>query len=123
VLFSDGDDQSSRTPIDTVVARTEGSDATVYAIGHGRAVGSRELQKLMQRLSSISGGRAFFPDGPEKLAAIFEEILQDIRNQYLIAYPPPANMRDGAWHQIRVEVAGARRYHVRARQGYRLAPR
>ncbi len=123
VLFSDGDDQSSRTPIDTAVARTEASDATIYAIGQGRAVRSRDLQKLMERLSSISGGRAFFPDGPAKLPGIFAEILQDIRNQYLIAYPPPGNMRNGAWHQIRVEVAGGRKYHVRARQGYRLAPR
>jgi Ca-activated chloride channel homolog len=123
VLFSDGDDQSSRTPIDTAVARTEASDATIYAIGQGRAVRSRDLQKLMERLSAVSGGRAFFPEGPQKLSGVFDEILQDIRNQYLIAYPPPGNMRNGAWHQIRVEVAGARKYNVRARQGYRLMPR
>jgi Ca-activated chloride channel homolog len=123
VLFSDGDDQSSRTPLDTAVARTEASDATIYGIGQGRAVRSRDLQKLMQRLSTVSGGRAFFPDGPGQLPEVFDEILQDIRNQYLLAYPPPENMRNGAWHQIRVEVPGARKYHVRARQGYRLAPR
>ena len=122
VIFSDGDDQSSRTPIETAVARAEASDATVYAIGQGRAVGSRDLQKLLQRLSNISGGRAFFPDDPSKLPGIFDEILQDMRNQYLIAYPPPGNMRSGAWHQIRVE-AGGGKYHVRARQGYRLTPR
>jgi len=123
VIFTDGDDQSSRTPLETAVARTEASDATIYAIGQGRAVGSRDLQKLMQRLSVISGGRAFFPDGAAKLPGVFDEILEDIRNQYLIAYPPPGNMRNGEWHQIRVEVAGARKYNVRARQGYRLAPR
>ena len=38
-----------------------------------------------------------------------------------LSYPAPSTLRDGAWHRIRVEVPGGK-YHVRARQGYRLAP-
>lgn len=119
VLFSDGDDQSSRAPLDAAIARTEGSDATIYAIGQGRAVHSRDLQKLLQRLADLSGGRAFFTDDPAKLQTIFGQILEDIRNQYLLAYPTPDNARNGAWHKIQVKVGGGK-YHVRARQGYRL---
>jgi VWFA-related protein len=122
VLFSDGDDQSSRAPLDVAIARTEGSDATIYAIGQGRAVGSRDLQKLLQRLADVSGGRAFFSDDQKKLEAIFAQILEDIRNQYLLAYPTPDNARNGAWHTIKVQ-AGNGKYHVRARQGYRLTRR
>ncbi len=122
VLFSDGDDQSSRAPLDTAIARTEGSDATIYAIGQGRAVHSGELQKLLRRLSDVSGGRAFFTDDRTKLGVTFGEILEDIRNQYLLAYPAPDNARNGAWHALRVRVAGGK-YHVRARQGYRLTRR
>ncbi len=122
VLFSDGDDQSSRAPLDTAIARTEGSDATIYAIGQGRAVHSGDLQKLMRRLADVSGGRAFFSDDRAKLGAMFAEILEDIRNQYLLAYPAPDNARNGAWHALRVQVAGGK-YHVRARQGYRLTRR
>lgn len=123
VLFSDGDDQSSRTPLDATVARTEASDATIYAIGQGRAVHMRDLQKLMQRLADMSGGRAFFSDDPDKLQQIFEQILEDIRNQYLLAYPPAGDMRDGVLHKIQVEVTNGAKYHVRARQGYRLTRR
>jgi Ca-activated chloride channel homolog len=123
VLFSDGDDQSSRTPVDTAIARTEGSDATVYVIGQGRAVHVRDLQKLMQRIADMSGGRAFFSEDPGTLRHVFEEILEDIRNQYLLTYPPPGDSRDGAWHKIQVEVANGAKYHVRARQGYRLTRR
>ena len=122
VLFSDGDDQSSRAPLETAIARTEGSDATIYAIGQGRAVGSRALQKLLQRLSDVSGGRAFFSDDRHKLQSIFGQILDDIRNQDLLAYPAPDHARNGAWHAIKVR-AGGGKYHVRARQGYRLSPR
>jgi VWFA-related protein len=119
VLFSDGDDQSSHAPLDAAVARTEGSDATIYAIGQGRAVRAADLQKLMKRIASVSGGRAFFTEDSHKLSEIFEEILEDLRNQYLVSCPAPGNQRDGAWHRIRVEVAGGK-YQVRARQGYRL---
>jgi Ca-activated chloride channel family protein len=122
VLFSDGDDQNSHAPLDTALARTEGSDATIYAIGQGRAVHSRDLQRLLQRLADISGGRAFFADDPSKLETIFTQILEDIRNQYLLAYPAPDDARNGVWHKIQVR-AGGGKYHVRARQGYRITRR
>lgn len=120
VLFSDGDDQSSHTPLASAIRVTEGSDATIYAIGQGRAVANASLQELMRRLATVSGGRAFFTEDPARLDAVFADVLDDLRNQYLLAYPAPATQRDGAWHSIRVEVAGGK-YHVRARQGYRVA--
>jgi Ca-activated chloride channel family protein len=119
VIFSDGDDQSSHAPIEAAIARTEGSDATIYAIGQGRAVRASNLQDLLRRFATISGGRAFFTDDVVKLEGVFDEILEDLRNQYVLSYPAPSTQRDGAWHRIRVEVPGGK-YHVRARQGYRL---
>ena len=89
VIFSDGDDQSSHAPIDAAIARAEGSDATIYAIGQGRAVRASDLQDLLRRLATISGGRAFFTDDVVKLGAVFDEILEDLRNQYLLSYPAP----------------------------------
>jgi VWFA-related protein len=119
VLFSDGEDQSSHATLDAALRAAEGSDATIYAVGQGRAVHTPALQTLMRRLATISGGRAFFSDDPQKLDAIFSEILDDLRNQYLISYVAPSSVRNDVWHNIRVEVAGAD-YRVRARQGYRL---
>ena len=119
VIFSDGDDQSSHVSIDDAIARAEASDATIYAIGQGRAVRASRLQDLLRRFSTISGGRAFFTEDVVKLGTVFDEILEDLRNQYVLSYPAPSTQRDGAWHRIRVEVAGGK-YHVRARQGYRL---
>jgi VWFA-related protein len=119
VLFSDGDDQNSHAPLSAAIDRTEGSDATIYVIGQGRAVRTPELQHLLRQLATVSGGRAFFSDDAAKLEGIFEEVLEDLRHQYLLSYPAPGEQRDGAWHRIRVEVGGGK-YHVRARQGYRL---
>ena len=122
VLFSDGDDQSSRAPLEAAIRKAEGSDATIYAIGQGRAVRSPELQKLMKQLARVSGGRAFFTEDTDRLNTIFEEILEDLRNQYLLSYSAPSSQRDGQWHEIRVKTKN-NKHAVRARQGYRLSPR
>ena len=122
VLFSDGDDQSSHAPLDLAIRKAEGSDATIYAVGQGRAVRSADLQKLMKQLARVSGGRAFFTEDPERLTVIFEEILEDLRNQYVLSYAAPTNQRDGQWHDIDVKTVNGK-YSVRARQGYRLSPR
>jgi VWFA-related protein len=122
LLFTDGDDQSSHATLDAAIRRVEGSDATIYAIGQGRAVTSRELQRLLERLGDTSGGRAFFAGDESKLDAIFTQILDDLRNQYLLAYPMPGGVRDGKWHEIEVQVPG-KNYKVRARRGYRLVQR
>lgn len=120
VLFSDGDDQSSHAALDAAIRSTEGSDATIYAIGQGRAVDTPVLQKLLRRIAAVSGGRAFFSNDLSRLDAVFADILEDLRNQYLISYPAPDSERNDVLHTIKVEVAGGT-YTVRARQGYRLS--
>ena len=120
LVFSDGEDQSSRAAMPAVIKRAEASDATVYMIGQGRALRAPALQQLMRQLAQGSGGRAFFSDDDAKLETIFEQIVEDLRHQYLLAYPAPDHARDGEWHRIRVDVPG-RGYAVRARLGYRIA--
>ena len=119
ILFTDGDDQNSHAPMETAIAQVEASDAMIYAVGQGRAVHDKNLQKLLQRIATTSGGRAFFAATPAKLDEIFGEILDDLHHQYLLSYPAPDDQKDGKTHRITV-TAGAGKYHVRTRQGYRF---
>jgi Ca-activated chloride channel homolog len=122
VMFTDGEDTSSRIPAEAVERRAEASDAVLYMIGQGRAVESPALKDLCERLARTSGGRAFFPRRLEDLGSAFDAIVEELSNQYLLAYAPHEARRDGKWHRLRVEVAGARG-EVRARQGYRMVAR
>jgi len=119
VLFTDGEDQNSHAPMATAIAQVEASDAMIYVVGQGRAVHSKDLQKLLQRVTTTSVGRAFFSTSPQKLDEAFGEILDDLRHQYSISYPAPDDQRDGKWHSITIK-AGGGKYKVRARQGYRM---
>lgn len=117
IVFTDGEDQGSHAGIGDVERRLQASDVTLYMIGQGRGVTTEGLRKIMQRLSGPTGGRALFTDSIDELHDAFNELLDELSNQYLLGYPPTAAQRDDAWHRIKVDVDG---YHqVRARQGYR----
>ena len=122
VLFSDGEDQSSRATMEAAVRRVEGSDVTIYAVGLGQATRVPALRALLEHLASLSGGRGLFPDRSQDLEATFGEIVQDLSNQYLLGYQPANQTRDGAWRRITVKVKAPGDVQVRARQGYRFLP-
>jgi len=120
VVFTDGDDQSSRASLADVERRAETNDAPIYMIGQGRATTDGRLRDVLEHLARMSGGRAFHTDHIDALESAFAEIVEELDHQYLLGYQPENTARDGSWRRIRVEVAGGRK--VRARQGYRALP-
>ena len=120
VVFSDGEDQGSHVAIEDVERKLQASDVTLYMIAQGRGISQDYLRKTMQRLTVPTGGRTFTTDSTEQLHAAFEELLDELSNQYLLGYQPSNTKRDDTWREINVQVEG--HANVRARQGYRAAP-
>ncbi len=120
VVFSDGEDQGSHVSLDEVERRLQASDVTLYMIAQGRGISQDYLRKTMQRLTVPTGGRTFTTDSIDHLHDAFEELLDELSNQYLLGYQPTNSTRDDSWREIEVKVAG--HGNVRARQGYRAAP-
>jgi VWFA-related protein len=121
VIFTDGEDQGSHVTIEDVERRLQASDVTLYMIGQGRGVTHDYLRRVMQRLTVPTGGRAFTTDSIDALQGAFEELLEELSNQYLLGYQPTYTVRDDTWHEIRVEIEG-QPLNIRARQGYRAVP-
>jgi Ca-activated chloride channel family protein len=119
IVFTDGEDQGSHAGIADVERRLQSSDVALYMIGQGRGVTTEGLRKIMQRLSAPTGGRALFTDSIDELHDAFNDLLDELSNQYLLGYPPDRSEHDDTWRRIRVNVDGHRQ--VRARQGYRAA--
>jgi VWFA-related protein len=120
VVFTDGEDQGSHVALHDVERRLQTSDVTLYMIGQGRGVSQDYLKKVMMSLTAPTGGRAFFTDSIDALQGAFEELLDELSNQYLIGYQPTNTRRDDKWREIKVTVDGYRT--VRARSGYRAVP-
>ena len=117
VVFSDGEDQGSHVTLEDVERRLQASDVTLYIIAQGRGITHDYLRKVMQRLSTPTGGRVFATDNIDRLQDAFSDLLDELSNQYLLGYQPTNTRRDDTWRQIRVEVEGQK--GVRARSGYR----
>ncbi len=117
IVFTDGEDAGSNATITDVEARLQRSDLTLYMIGQGQGITSAPLKKVMGRLSLPTGGRAFFTERADELHHIFNELLDELSQQYGLGYQSTNSARDDTWRRITVEVEGQRR--VRARQGYR----
>jgi Ca-activated chloride channel family protein len=119
VVFTDGEDEGSHAVLSDVEQRLQASDVTLYMIGQGRGVTLDSLRKIMERLSRPTGGRALFTDNIDELHNAFNNLLDELSQQYLLGYPPTNRVRDNSFRRIKVTVDGP--YEVRARQGYRAA--
>src|SRR4029079_5182860 len=59
---------------------------------------------LINRLATETGGRAFFPQSISELQQIANEIVRDLRTQYVISYDPTNKAHDGSFRSIKVSV-------------------
>jgi VWFA-related protein len=118
VVFTDGEDEGSHATMGDAERALQGSDVTLYMIGQGRGVSKDSLKKIMERLSTPTGGRALFTDSIDELKGAFGELIDELSSQYLLGYAPEGTRRDDVWHRIRVSVDG--HSDVRARQGFRV---
>ncbi|HYE64190.1 MAG TPA: VWA domain-containing protein [Pyrinomonadaceae bacterium] len=122
ILLTDGEDTSSRVPRDEAVDRAVKANVVVYAIGIGDRDRYNVYESILRKVSEKTGGRAFFPKGKTDLQAAFEQIQQELRSQYLIAYSSTNKMRDGTYRKVRIEIVNPelRKQKLRLlyRQGY-----
>jgi Ca-activated chloride channel homolog len=122
VIFSDGDDRNSLTTREAAAARVQASDAMLYTIGFGGGATVPGLRAKLETYAKATGGRAFFPQRAQDLDSVFDQIVSELANQYVISYSSTNLKRDDNWRNIKVRVRRPGKYDVRAREGYR-APR
>jgi Ca-activated chloride channel family protein len=121
LLITDGNDNGSKTSLETVTEMARQSGVIVYAIGLLRAESrgdSSQARKALNTLTSATGGAAFYPKNVEDINRIVVEIAKEIRSQYTIAYAPSVAALDGTFREINVKVSGPGKPKVRTRSGY-----
>ncbi len=118
VLITDGYDENSESGFDAAIEKLKSSNITLYVLGVGGIAGiSLNGEKLLQRLSEETGGRAWFPRDELQLARAYETIAGEVQQKYLLTYSPKNQRRDGNWRAINVTIPGTD-FRVRARKGY-----
>jgi VWFA-related protein len=117
IVFSDGADTTSTMTDREVVDYARAVEATVYSIGFkspGFGVGSP--RGFLRKIAQETGGQFFAPDKVGELIKVFNEISDELRNHYLLAYTPQ-RQADGSWREIQLQV-NRPGVEVRVRKGY-----
>lgn len=117
IVISDGEDRASFYSTDKLFARLREEDVQIYVIGFVRELDKEggfirksprdKAVSLLNRLATETGGRAFFPESLSELPKIANEIVRDLRTQYVLAYNPTNKSRDGSFRSIKVAVDAA----------------
>jgi VWFA-related protein len=119
VLITDGYDERSQGEPDEVLDQLKASRVTVYVISIGGVAGvSMRGERLLRRIATETGGRAFFPWNESQLADVHGTIADDVKHQYRITYTPTNQVQDGTWRTISVQTSNTA-HRVLARPGYR----
>ena len=117
IVVTDGEERGSQYKPEELFERLREEDVQIYVIGfvneldrEGGFIRKSPREKavnLINRLAKETGGRAFFPESLSDLPKIAEEIVRDMRTQYVVSYSPTNKTRDGSFRAIRVTVADA----------------
>jgi Ca-activated chloride channel homolog len=121
ILLTDGDDNSSSVKMKDAIERTWRNEIIVYAIGIGDPRFGID-QGGLKKITSETGGRAYFPRSEEDLDKAFAQIDEDLRSQYILAYTPTNGAKDGTFRTIQVQVKDRKDLNIRHRRGY-FAPK
>jgi Ca-activated chloride channel homolog len=92
----------------------------IYVISTNDVAKDPNSSNVFKRISTRTGGKAYFAKTWQKQVEAFESIREDLGNSYTITYYPAANPNEG-FRKINVEIMSdvGKKYRVRARPGYR----
>lgn len=134
VLISDGVDWGSKVSkegaieaaqrADTIVYSVRYYDADLYSQARGRGVSRRGMDsrgsKALQSISTETGGRGFEVAKKLTLQQIFDQIQEELRNQYNFGYTSPRSSGEG-FRRIKLYTKD-NRLKVQTREGYYPKP-
>ena len=122
LLFTDGDDTTSKIGLGTVTDRARDDEVMVYAIGLQSEMfdGQRMIRTKpdggLKKLAEETGGGYFELRKTAELAPTFTRVAQELHSQYALGFE--AKQLDGKVHKLAVRVkqpgmtARARRSYV-----------
>jgi Ca-activated chloride channel family protein len=120
IVFSNGPDNASMVAPDDVRAVAEDEGIPIYVISTNEVNKDQISSGVFRRISSRTGGKAYFAKTWQKQVEAFENIREDLGNSYSVTYYPQTNPNEG-FRKIDVQITSdvGKKYRVRARPGYR----
>jgi Ca-activated chloride channel family protein len=119
IVFSNGPDNASMVAPDDVRTVAEDEGIPIYVISTNDVNKDPISSSVFRRITSSTGGKAYWARTWQKQVEAFDAIREDIGNSYALTYYPAANPNEG-FRKVNIEIVTdtAKKYRVRARPGY-----
>ena len=115
LIVSDGGDNHSRYTPGEIESLVREADVQIYAMGvfepviiAGMTAEEISGPRLLSEISEQTGGRAYAAALPSDLPSVAARIGIQLRNQYVLAYSPKNQTRDGKYRRVAVQVSQLR---------------
>jgi Ca-activated chloride channel homolog len=127
LIVSDGGDNHSRYTAAEIESLVREADVQVYAMGvfepsiPGLTQEEISGPRLLSELAGQTGGRAYSASDPNDLPNVAARIAIELRNQYVLAYSPKNQDKDGKYRNVELKISepvGMPSLKVRWRLGY-----
>jgi len=120
IVFSNGPDNASMVAPDDVRAVAEDEGIPIYVISTNDVNKDPISSNVFKRISTRTGGKAYWAKTWQKQVEAFEAIREDLGNSYTVTYYPAANPNEG-FRKIDIQIVSdtGKHYRVRSRPGYR----
>jgi len=114
VVLTDAEDTGSKLRLSDAIEAAQRTDTVVHILLVAADGGDRDVAG---RLTGETGGRMIIVRNEKNLEQAFDEISEELRNQYTIGYTPTNKKHDGSYRKIKVEMKN-KDYSVLTRRGY-----
>jgi VWFA-related protein len=120
IVISSGLDTFSKASRDQVLQSARDSGISIYSIGLLRIIQREtavygttapfaridwnDAEKFLENVAKVSGGRAYVLESDITVAAIYDDIMENLRLRYVITYVSSNPATSGPARQIRVEL-------------------
>ncbi len=129
ILVTTGVDTFSRLTLDKIMKKVKDTkDVTIFPISvgwmlrnycemrpgacrnaHGMGIPVGQMDYLqgdneMRTFAAMTGGRAYFPRFQAEYGEEFQDISNDIRNEYTVSYAPTNSKLDGTYRKLKVQL-------------------
>jgi VWFA-related protein len=124
LVITDGADNASRIDLEQAIRRVQQlGGPVVYSIGLLFGVDKEEAERAktdLEKLSTETGGIAYFPHSLADVGQVASEVARDIRDQYTIGYRSTVPVTVEGYRSVRVDAnaPGHGKLIVRTRNGY-----
>ena len=142
VVICTGIDTFSKLTFDQARKIVKASDTTIYPVSIMEFmsvrspsfdnINSMQARNELTTLATDSGGQAYFPRFEQDLPSVYQQITEQMRQQYSLGFVPSAPVKDGRFHKLKVQLVDDQgnplrivnekgkqvKYRVVARDGY-----